>query len=329
MAGRSDVAERQSGTRGADEVDARGAERPIECDGGVAPDEGDEIEGFARQQRGGLPGERPSGLTRVGVRRIGGREHAEAGAPRFDELEPRRGMQAPRDDQPPPAGQRREPGTETEARGEGLCQAGGAGEERYLLERERGADDRVEIVVRLGVRHRDHPREPRQACGEGHGARAHLGERDPRERPVAPGADHVHDLRGHSPVDPQQPIEHDAALGRERGAGDGAQPRVRVDRGRSDLGAHVAAERRVDLLEPRRRRRPPLGGAPHARGRGGAIDVARLRVHDGDLRGDRRGGPDRDGDGSLAREQRPRVAGGGEIVGHDREGHGAAYYSKG
>src|SRR5206468_575504 len=62
---------------------------------------------------------------------------------------------------------------------------------------------------------------------------------------------------------------------------------------------------------------------------GGAIDVARLRVHDGDLRGDRRGGPDRDGDGSLAREQRPRVAGGGEIVGHDREGHGAAYYSKG
>ena len=33
--------------------------------------------------------------------------------------------------------------------------------------------------------------------------------------------------------------------------------------------------------------------------------------------------------GSLAREQRPRVAGGGEIVGHDREGHRAAYYSKG
>src|SRR5437016_4250364 len=139
MTGRSHVAERQSRARGTDEVDPLGVERPIERDGGVAPDQDDQIKGFRREQARGLSGERRGGLARVRVLRGGGREHAQARAPRPGELAPRRFVEAPRNDQPPPARQRRPPRAEAEARGEWQRQAGGAGEERYLLERERAA----------------------------------------------------------------------------------------------------------------------------------------------------------------------------------------------
>src|SRR5207249_10851935 len=70
------------------------------------------------------------------------------------------------------------------------------------------------------------------------------------------------------------------------------------------------------------------GGAEAIR-RCGAIEASRLRVDDGDLRGNGRVWRDRDGDRSLAGEECARVAGAGEVVGHNNERHRAAYYSKG
>src|SRR5438128_11731389 len=90
-------------------------------------------------------------------------------------------MEAPGDDQPASTGQRRAPRLEAETLGQGLGQAGGTGEERYGVERERGADDRVEIVVRLGVCDGDHPREARQAYRERGDARGAFRQRDARE----------------------------------------------------------------------------------------------------------------------------------------------------
>src|SRR3989442_7819605 len=237
-------------------------------------------------------------------------------------------MEAPCDDQPASTGQRRAPRVEAETLGQGLGQAGGTREERYGVERERGADDRVEIVVRLGVCDGDHPREARQAYRERGDARAHLGKRDPREWPVALGTDHVHDVRRRGAVDPQHAVKQGTAFGRERGAGDGTGRAGGLEE-RDDLGADVAAERRVDLLEPRRRSRPLRRGVADAIRRCGAIEASRLRVDDGDLRGNGRVWPDRDGDGSLAGEECARVAGAGEVVGHNNERHRAAYYSKG
>jgi len=110
-------------------------------------------------------------------------------------------------------------------------------------------------------------------------------------------------------------------LGREGRAEEGA-PGVRLDDQRVDLGGDGAAERRVDLLQPEVGAGPAGGGAD-AFARPGGREGAALHVHDDHVGAGRGLGEHRHRHGRQAREERPRVAGAGQIVGEDRERHRA------
>ena len=244
-------------------------------------------------------------------------------------------MSAAGDDQPALAGRRIDARRgQAEATRERQRQPRRAHQERRRVELDHGLDEGVEIRVGLGVGDDHHAREAHQPSGQRRAALAHAAERDPGERAIELRPQQVHDVRragrarerrilgdrrlgDRHGAHGQHALDDHTMLGGQGGAHERGRGRRRAQQ-RIELGADLAAQRGIDLLEEAAAC-DVARDAGHAAGGVDGVERTAFRIHDGDGRAQRRVRPHRHRHRPARREQGARVARASEVVGHDRE----------